>query len=347
LIKKLLLGQNNAKAAATWYLICTFLVKGFAFLTTPIFTRVMTTDEYSVFATYSSYLSVFTVLATLDLYSCIQISKKDFREDNDSFVSSIMFLSGISVVIFYVVIKIYLYLFGNPFDLPDLMIDVLFAYIYFNNAFVIMQKHHRAYMMYKEFVVCTLLFTIFSIILSLIFVLSMESDKFWGRVWGGFIPIFCIGIYAIIRTYRKGHCLVNGSCWRYGLLFSLPLIAHHIAGNVLSSFDRIMINNFCGAADVARYSLPYNIAAVISMVWYSFNSAWIPWFYDCMAVNRFETIRKAVRPYTIAFSFLVLFTVAIGPEMLHILGPGDYWDGQWIIPPVCLGVFFSSCIVCM
>ena len=40
--------------AAFWFTICSFLQKGISFITVPIFTRLMSTEEYG---TYTVYLS--------------------------------------------------------------------------------------------------------------------------------------------------------------------------------------------------------------------------------------------------------------------------------------------------
>ena len=69
--------------AGTWYIICTFLSKGIVFLTTPVFTRVLDTQEYGITSTYNSWLSFFTVISTLDLYSCIQISRIDYEDKKE------------------------------------------------------------------------------------------------------------------------------------------------------------------------------------------------------------------------------------------------------------------------
>ena len=331
--------KSDALKAGVWYLVCNFLLKGISFITTPIFTRLLTASDFGYTATYSSFSSIFTVLATLDLYSCIQISKQDFKEDNNKFVSSVLSLSSTFVIIFYILLKVYIHYIDNFTALPEYLIDVMFLNIFFTNAFTLMQTQHRAYLKYKQVVVFTLLMTISSIILGMIFVVNMNENKFIGRIAGMVVPSVVISLYAMISIYAKGRCLYKREYWKYALMISVPLIPHHLSGNILSNFDRIMINKYCGSSDTGLYSLAYNCGAIMQMVWSSFNGAWMPWFYDTLAKDDVGSIRKAVKPYSVIFTVFVIGVITVGPEIIKILGPEEYWESKWIIPPVVLGIY--------
>lgn len=52
--------------ASLWFVICSVLQKGIAFLTTPLFTRVLSQEEYGTVSIYNSWLAVITILATFE-----------------------------------------------------------------------------------------------------------------------------------------------------------------------------------------------------------------------------------------------------------------------------------------
>ena len=52
-----------------WYTICSFVQKGISFITVPIFTRLLTTEQYGVVSIYYSWQSVLVVFCTLNLFS--------------------------------------------------------------------------------------------------------------------------------------------------------------------------------------------------------------------------------------------------------------------------------------
>ena len=55
--------------AALWFTICSFLQKGISFITVPIFTRLMSTEEYGTYTVYLSWLQILTIMTSLYLFN--------------------------------------------------------------------------------------------------------------------------------------------------------------------------------------------------------------------------------------------------------------------------------------
>ena len=51
--------------ASFWFLICSFLQKGISVITTPIFTRLLTTSEYGQLNVFNSWLGIITIIVFL------------------------------------------------------------------------------------------------------------------------------------------------------------------------------------------------------------------------------------------------------------------------------------------
>ena len=83
--------------AAIWFVFCTVLQKGIAFITVPIFTRIMPADEYGMYSTYLSWYSIIAIICTLNMHSCVYlntIAKRKSEEENDKDAISMLSLSG-------------------------------------------------------------------------------------------------------------------------------------------------------------------------------------------------------------------------------------------------------------
>ena len=52
--------------AALWFTFATVLQKGISFFTVPIFTRIMSTEQYGIFSVYLSWISVLTILGGME-----------------------------------------------------------------------------------------------------------------------------------------------------------------------------------------------------------------------------------------------------------------------------------------
>ena len=342
---KLYMMKNTNKLALKaggWYIISNFLLKGIAIFTTPIFTRLLSPNDFGVTNTYTSWLGIMTIIGTLDIYSCVQIARHDYSDEEiNSFLSSILTLSTVSVILLYILIKLLGSTAIDLIGLPSGLVDIMFLEVLFTNAFTIMQTKQRAYLKYKQFVIFSALIAVLSPLFSIILINLQESELYYGKIIGNAIPRLIVSIFIYIYIIKKGKSFVNLDHWKYALLISVPLIPHHLAGNILNHFDKIMINKYAGSADTGLYSLGYSYALILSVAWTSFNQAWVPWFYSKMKEENISDIKKFVKPYTILFTMIFIFMIVIGPEAIKVFGPKEYWSSRWVIPPVLLGIFFQ------
>ena len=85
--------------ASLWFLICGFLHKGIAFLTTPIYTRIMTEAEFGRANIYISWYNIITVIATLQLAAGVYMrGLVKNEEDADAFSSALLTLSTVCIL---------------------------------------------------------------------------------------------------------------------------------------------------------------------------------------------------------------------------------------------------------
>ena len=104
--------RKNIKASI-FYFIGNIFDKAIAFITIPIFTRLLSTADYGVVTTYLSWVSVMSVVITLSLGESVRVGITDFRNDKDAYMSSILGLGTISAV----VITSLLLLIGSVFEI--------------------------------------------------------------------------------------------------------------------------------------------------------------------------------------------------------------------------------------
>ena len=80
--------------ASFWFLICSFLQKGISSITTPIFTRLLTTDEYGQYGAFNSWLGIITIFVTLNLfYGVYTQGLVKFEEERAVYSSSLQGLT--------------------------------------------------------------------------------------------------------------------------------------------------------------------------------------------------------------------------------------------------------------
>ena len=98
--------MSDIAKATFWFFICNIFQKCISFLTTPIFTRLLSTDQYGVFVTYNSWMQILTIIVTFRLdYGIFNKGMSHFSEHKDEYAAT---MQGITTVITTICFIIYL-----------------------------------------------------------------------------------------------------------------------------------------------------------------------------------------------------------------------------------------------
>ena len=84
-----------------------FVFRGMAFITTPVFTRLLTKGEYGDFSNFASWMSILVIITSCDLQTSIIRSKLEFEDDIDSYIFSMLGLTTLITAFFYVVFLVF------------------------------------------------------------------------------------------------------------------------------------------------------------------------------------------------------------------------------------------------
>lgn len=329
---------NNVSSAriALWYLIGDMLVKGLSVLTTPVFSRVLTKQQYGDFSNFTSWEAILLVIITLDLSVSISRAKYDYTGKMDAYISSVTAVSTLSTAVIYLIIECNSAFFSDLFSMDMFYIRLLFLYFLFEPAYEYMQTKHRMYMKYKFFLLFSLCSAFLRTGVSLLLVFLME-DKLKGRILGYIVPALILYMCIYCYVWAKGHKVKWEYC-KYALKIGVPMIPHTLSVNLLSSSDRIMIRELCGAEEAAVYTISYTVASAVTLVRASLNKAWTPWFFDALAAGEHDRIRQRSRTYVDMFLLLMVGIMLVAPEIVLVLGGKQYYEARFIVPPVMSGL---------
>lgn len=318
------------------YTISNMIVKGIAFLTTPLFTRLMSQTEFGDFNSIASWANIISVLVTLNLYSSISRAKYDYDEDINGYMSSIVILGVGFTGVCWLMVELNMSFFERLLSMNAFYIRILLLYSMFSPALQTLLTKYKMYNEYKKVVALTWLTLIASTLTSLIFVF-LFNDKLLGRVVGNYIVIAAINAFLFIYILIKGKG-IRIEHVKYSLFLALPLVPHELSGILLSSSDRIIIQKLCGSKEVALYSLVYTIAMIVTVLLSSLNQAWVPWFYDNLHKENTNGIKKVTNLYTRLFTCGCILLMLTAPELVLLFGGDGYQEATYIIPPVCVAI---------
>ena len=326
--------------ASIWFLACSFLQKGIAVISTPIFTRLMTAEEYGNYNVFNSWLTIITIFVSLRLYHGVYVQGLvKFEEDQKRYSSSMQGLH-FSLCLIWTVLYLLLCDFWNAlFSLTTVQMLAMLVMIWATGVFTFWVQEQRVNLNYKELVVVTILISLFKPIIEVIFVL-LADDKVTARILGvTLIEVIGYSGFCFIQM-RNGKQFFSPKYWVYALKFNVPLVPHYLSMTVLNSADRIMIKDMIGAAEAGIYSLSYSVSLVMILFNQALLQTVMPWMYKKIKTRRVEEIANIAYLSRGLIAIVNLFLIAFAPEVVAIFAPKSYYDAIWIIPPVAMSVFF-------
>lgn len=326
--------------ASFWFLICSFLQRGISVITTPIFTRLLTTAEYGQYSVFDSWLRIVTIFVSLHLYSGVYIQGLvKFSEDRRRYSSSLQGLTLVLCAGWTVVYLIFHDYFNKLFTLTTVQMLAMLVMIWATSAFNLWTGEQRVEYRYQRLVSATLVVSLAKPLVGILFV-KYATDKVTARILGlALVELVCYVGFFIVQMIR-GKQFYSRKYWKHALLFNLPLIPHYLSQTVLSSADRIMIKDMIGASEAGIYSLAYHISQIMVLFNSALSHTLSPWIYQKIKDNNAEDISSVAYLCMGIIAIVNLALIAVAPEMVTIFAPASYHEAIWVIPPVAMSVLF-------
>ena len=328
--------------ASLWFVICSILQKGIAFITTPIFTRILSLEEFGVYGVFNSWYSILTVVATLELATGVYNKAMiKYGDDKDGYTSSTLFLSSCVVAAVYLFCFIFQDVLCPLMGLNITLLTMLFAEIFFLNVMAFWTIRQRFEYKYRSVVALTLAASILGPLLSIILIRNHSSHRVEYRVWG--MLAVHIALYSVVGAIiaKRGKKLYHKEYWRYALHFNLPLIPHYLSLLILNQSDRIMVDRICGSDAAALYTLAYQVAIVMNIITNAVNASFSPWAYQNIHKGEHEKIGKLTSEIVLMIGLVCALFALLAPEFIMIMGDEPYMEAIWAIPPITMSIVFN------
>lgn len=326
--------------ASFWFLICGFLQKGVSVITTPIFTRLLSTADYGQYSVFNSWLGIVTVFVTLQLYSGVFVQGMvKFENRKTQFASSLQGLTLSLVFIWTIIYWIFRDFWNHFLGLTTVQMLAMLLMIWTTSVFNFWSVEQRVEFKYRKLVTITIFTAVFQPIVCIIFVI-LADDKVTARILGLVLVEIIFYTWMFFSQMIRGRKFFDREFWKYALLFNLPLIPHYLSMTVLNSSDRIMIDNMAGSDAAGIYSLAYSLSQIMTI----FNTALLqtiePWLYKKIKEKRIDDMAMVAYPAFVLIATVNILLIAFAPEIIAIFAPPSYYDAIWVVPPVAMSVYF-------
>ncbi len=326
--------------ASLWFTICSLIQKGISVITIPIFTRIMSAEQFGQYSVYVSWMEIVTVFVTLRLTAGVYMQGMvKFEDDIQKFSSSIRSLFTTLVVCFLIIYLFFQSFFNSITNLTTLQMILMFVTIWSVGIYGFWANKNRLENKYKELVILTLVVAFLTPVVSIFGVIFSQNKVIARILCVTLVSFIFYGSIFIIDLFKSKKFLCV-KYWKYAILFNLPLIPHYLSSTVLNSSDRIMIDRLVGSEYAGIYSLAYSLSTLMFVVNSALMQTLEPWLYKSIKSKNYDKIEKLTYPAISLVAIINLFLIAFAPEVIRIFAPSQYYAAIWIIPPVAMSVYF-------
>ena len=321
-----------AVKAATAYTVCNVLLKALSLITMPLFTRLLTTDQYGQYTVYQSWQGIFSIFLTLNLaYGSFSRAMVKYEKDRSGYIASIQ---GICLLLSLIFLAIYLpftSFWNQLLNLPTSLVLLMVAEILTHTSVLFWTGKERFDYRYKGIVLLTLVIAVLSPVLAFILVMNTE-EKGFARILGYVIPTVVFGTALFLVNWVKGKSLFKKEYWKYALGFNIPLLVYYLSQTIFNQSDRIMIERMVGRSEAAMYGVAYNLAMILTFVLNAINNSYLPWYYEKIRGNREKENRPVSLVIAILMAVLLLLVIWFSPEIIGVMAGGAYQGAEYVVP---------------
>ena len=337
-----------AVKASVTYTVCSILQKCLSFLTLPLFTRLMTTQQYGQYMVYTSWSSILTIFITLYLaFGCFNTAMVRFEEDADRYIAAIQGICTVLAAAFLAVYLPFRGFFNALFELPTALVLLMVAEVVTTFSLSCWYGKLRFSFRYKPVAAVTLLIAVLSPLLAY-FLVTASPEKGYARIVGYAVVVVAFGGAIYIRNLLRGKSFFHKKYWRYALSFNVPLIPYYMSQVIFNQSDRIMISHYTGQDKAGIYGVACTLALVLNFVLNAINDAYVPWLYRNIKAKNTVDSPKIANIIGALMAVLLLGVIGLAPELIYLLAGEEYAQAVWAVGPVAMSVlllFYSQLFI--
>lgn len=334
--------------ASVSYTVCSILQRCLSFITLPLFTRLLTQEQYGQYTVYQSWVSIFTIFITLNLaFGSFSTAMVKFEKDRHGYMAAVQNLCLVIAAIFLAIYLPFRNTWNAFLEMPTALVFLMLAEILMQFSLLCWYTYHRFDYKYKSVIFVTLLTSVLAPLAAYIWV-SLSPEKGYARIFGYASVTIIFGLVFFIIAAVRGKGGFNFRYWKYALGFNIPLIPYYLSQSIFNQSDRIMISQMTGTADAAKYGVAYTLATMLSFVLNAINNSYVPWFYGKIKEGNTRDNRSISNGISLLMAFILLAIIALAPEVIYFMAGKSYADAAYVVPPVAMSIlllFYSQLFI--
>ena len=333
-------GKDLAKNTAMVSIgkICTQLI---TFLLLPVYTAVLSNEEYGLVDLLNTLTSLLLPIVTLQIEQGIFRYLIDCRENNEKQIKLIttiirfMIIQSIACIVIFLCVSPFIHNEYKYFLMANLLMGIFSS---------LLLQICRGLGDNATYAIGSFITGAFTVVLNVIFIVAFRWGAY-GMLGATAISNFICAVYIFLK--RKIYKYIKPKQFDKKILkeiikYSVPLIPNMISWWIVSASDRTIISAVIGIAQNGIYSAANKFSGVFTTLYSVFNLTWT----ESASINinsedRDEFFSKILDFVIRFFGSLCLGTIAVMPFVFNILINEKFAEAYYQIPILILGSVFN------
>jgi O-antigen/teichoic acid export membrane protein len=346
--------------ATFFYFMGNILTRFSGFILLPLYTNILTPDDYGNYAILMAIYAILNVLYQAGLFQGLIRFFYDKNLDPKRVVSTTLN----TIVVFGFTLTLLLSLFNKPLikllnldkNLNSLLLLLLWI-IFFDTIAYFGLHFLRVKRLSKRAVSYSVITAVINLILNVLFLIVLRLNILGILLAQGLANLFLL---VLCFQHLKGYytLVLDHFLLKRLLLFSYPLVIAGIFGILMNVADRFIIDHFMIRSQVGIYSVAYKLGLLMNVLVIAFRTAYLPHFLSKDDNTGFpgskisgelggelrQTFTRLISLMMILFLTMIfflkyLFRIEIGG--FHLINP-EYIQAIYIVPFIVLAYSFNG-----
>ncbi len=306
----------------------------------PIYTNILTKEEYGAMALITSCKGIIDLFSNLNIHSGIA---RDYREegiDKTKLVSTGFYsILGISLTVMAIMICTQSFWQQTVLSLDECYTTAFLVMLLTIPAgstlsyFSILTRFKRKPLLYSIGTFIQLLIQISVSIIGVVYLRYGITSIFAGILCGemfGILYFSYINRSNIALTFKKEYL-------KKALLFAIPTLPAILAGWVDSSMGQIIIGKYISQSELGVYSIALQLASVFTFISIAVNNVWTPYLYDNYKKDNFgKELNKLFTTIVLGLTIIAVTVSLMSKEIILLLSNSSYLKASEYFTLLCI-----------
>ncbi|MFB4251983.1 MULTISPECIES: oligosaccharide flippase family protein [Pseudomonas] len=331
------------------YAIPALLSKGLALFLVPLYTRVLSPEDYGSLDLLLVFSGLIALTIALEVSQGIArfYSAETDPERRCDYASSAFWFTAWCYSLFAVITLAYAddlsnWIMGREGLTAAFKVGIV--YIFFNGLFNLIQNQFRWELRSKHYALVSIIVTLVTAGAAVLLTYGAGMGL-QGLLWGMSAGVIIGTVYGLYHLRQSFRFRFDWARLKEMLAFSIPLVPASVTVLASIYIDRLLINHFVSIGEVGLYGVAVRLASVVSLVMVGFQGALTPLIYTYY--READTPRQLARIFRVFCCFALLTYLALGlfaHDVLVLMTTADYYSASkliiFLVPSILLAQMY-------